>query len=84
MAKTGGGNDENENGKTGGIREGQIIDVRKGYCDVGSAMVGNGADRAIVVVILIVIVVMECDQQHRVQHYHRHCEGDAMPKAFFK
>ena len=43
---------------------------------------GNGADRAIVVVVLPVIVVMESDQQDRVQHYHRHGEGDEMPESF--
>jgi hypothetical protein len=31
-------------------------------------MVGNGADRTVIVVLLAIVVVMEGDQQHRVQH----------------
>jgi hypothetical protein len=58
------------------------MDVRKRYRDSSGAMVGNGADSTIVVVILIVVVMMEGYQQYRIQHYHRHGEGDEMPKTF--
>ena len=82
MADPDDGKNEDKSYKNSWICEGQISAVGKRYRDISSAMVGNCAYRAIVVVVLLVVVMMESDQQNRVQHYHRHCEGDEIPETF--
>ncbi len=81
MAKTSDSISEDKNCKISGIRELQAIDVRKSYRNIGSAMVGDGADGTIIVVVLIVVMVMEGDNKHRVHHGHHHREGNEIPKT---
>ncbi|MGD0586678.1 MAG: hypothetical protein ABSA86_13065 [Oryzomonas sp.] len=64
MTKTNDCNGGDKSGKIGGKRERQVRGVGKRYRDIGGVMVGNGADRAIIVVVLPVVVVMEGYQQH--------------------
>lgn len=81
MAKTGDDNGKGKNGKTGRKGERQVRKAGGGYSGPGRGMVGNGADRAIVVVVPPVVVVMEGDQQHRIQYRHGHREGNEVPKS---
>jgi len=71
MTKTGYCTDEDKSGKIGRKRERQVRGGGKRYRDIGGAVVGNGADRAIIVVIQPVVVVMKIDQKDREQHEHR-------------
>ena len=71
MTKTGNYTYEDKGNKIGWECERQVRDVEKRYRDIGDAMVGNGADRTIIVVVLLVVVLMEGYQQDREQHKRR-------------
>jgi hypothetical protein len=77
--KAGNNMDENEGEGDGRECERQVINFGERYRDIGGTVVGNGADRAIIVVVLPVVVVMEGDQQNREQHKDREHKRDQTP-----